>query len=143
VYATTSLFVRINLHWTAAALAPLGLLILGSAGIAMIIAGITLVWKRIQILNDLVLMLMFFFSGAVLRLDEMPDWAVMVGKPIFMTHSTEAIRIVMVDGNPIPWTGTGGWLWTLGTALAWFAVGFGLFQITERVAKRQGGLSRF
>lgn len=143
VYAVTSLFVRIDVHWQPAALIPLALLIIGAAGLAMIIAGITLVWKRIQLLNDLILMLIFFFSGAALPLADMPGWAQDIGKPIFMTHATEAIRIVMVDGNTPTWTGTGGWAWTLATATGWFLAGLTIFHFCERIALRRGSLSRF
>ncbi|WP_160312693.1 ABC transporter permease [Jiangella alkaliphila] len=143
VYAVTSLFVRIDLHWRPAALVPLALLITGAAGLAMIIAGITLVWKRIQLLNDLILMLIFFFSGAALPLADMPSWAQDIGKPIFMTHATEAIRIVMVDGDALAWAGTGGWAWTLATATGWFLAGLTIFHFCERIALRRGSLSRF
>lgn len=143
VYAVTSLFVRIDLHWRPAALVPLVLLVIGAAGLALIIAGITLVWKRIQILNDLVLMLAFFLSGAALPIAQMPGWAQEVGKPIFMTHATEALRITMLDGSNLPWGGTGGWAWTFTTAAGSFLAGLLVFRVCERVAQRQGSLSRF
>jgi ABC-type polysaccharide/polyol phosphate export permease len=143
VYFVTNLFVPIDLQWRAAALAPLALLLMGAAGLALIIAGITLVWKRIQILNDLILLLTFFLSGAVLPFAEMPGWAETAGKPIFMTHATEALRIIMVDGDALQWSGTGGWAWLLGTAAGWFAGGLLVFRLAERTAQRHGSLSRF
>jgi ABC-2 type transport system permease protein len=143
VYGALSLVVRVDLHWRAAVLVPLVLLLAGAAGLALVMAGITLVWKRIQILNDLVLMLLFFFSGAALPLSEMPGWAQVVGKPLFMTHATEALRITMLDGATLPWRGVGGWAWTLGTAAGWFAAGLAMFLACERIARRHGSLSRF
>lgn len=143
VYVVTSLFVRIDLHWRPEALIPLALLIIGAAGLALSIAGITLVWKRIQLLNDLILMLVFFFSGAALPFAEMPGWAQDVGKPIFMTHATEALRVVMVDGDTPAWGGTGGWTWTLATAAAWLVAGLTIFHLCERIALRRGSLSHF
>jgi hypothetical protein len=71
---------------------PLALLIVGAAGLALIVAGITLVWKRIQMLNDLVLLGVFFFSGAVLPRADMPGWAEAVGTPLFMTHAVSGLR---------------------------------------------------
>jgi ABC-2 type transport system permease protein len=143
MYFVTSLFVPIDLHWRPAALAPLALLLMGAAGLALIIAGITLVWKRIQILNDLILGFILFFSGAVLPIAEMPGWAQDVGKPIFMTHATEALRTVMLDGNSLAWGGVGGWAWTLATAAVWFAAGLTVFRLAERTAQRHGSLSHF
>jgi ABC-2 type transport system permease protein len=143
VYAVTSLFVRIELQWRLAALAPLALLIVGAAGLALIIAGIALVWKRIMILNDLTLMFLMFFSGALFPLAELPGWAQTIGEPIFMTHSVEALRITMLDGANLTWSGAGGWALTLATAFGWFAAGLIVFRVCERIAQQRGNLSRF
>lgn len=143
VYAAISLFVRMDLHWRAAALPPLLALIVGAAGLALIIAGITLVWKRIQVLNDLILMFAFFFSGAVLPLSEMPGWAEGISTSLFMTHATEALRITMLDNAALPWGGAGGWAWTLGTAAVWLTTGLIVFRACERIARRSGSLSHY
>jgi ABC-type polysaccharide/polyol phosphate export permease len=143
VYGVTSLFVHIDLRWRLAALAPLALLIIGAAGLALIIAGIALVWKRVMILNDLTLMLLMFFSGALFPLAELPGWAQAIGGPIFMTHAVEALRITMLEGASLPWSGVGGWFWTLVTAFGWFAAGLLVFRLCERIAQRDGSLSHF
>jgi ABC-type polysaccharide/polyol phosphate export permease len=143
VYGALSLAAPISLHWRPVALIPLLLLIAGAAGLALIIAGLTLVWKRIQILNDLVVGSTMFFSAAVLPFNEMPGWAQAVGWPLFMTHGIEALRIIMLEGVNLPWSGLGGWAWTLATAFGWFAAGLIVFRLCERVAQRQGSLSHF
>ncbi|TDO30402.1 ABC-type multidrug transport system permease subunit [Kribbella sp. VKM Ac-2527] len=118
MYAVTATLVRIDLHWRIDALLPIALLIVGSAGLAMAIAGLTLVWKRIPLLNDMALMLVMFVSGAILPTTEMPAWAETVAKPLFLTHSIAGLRTVMLDGATIPATGLGGLTWMLGTAAA-------------------------
>ena len=143
MFAVTSLMVRLELNWRLDALVPVALLILGAAGLALMIAGITLIWKRIQMLNDLVLLAVFFFSGAVLPRAEMPAWAEAVGTPLFMTHAVAGVRTVMIDGNTLAWGGTGGLAWMLGTAVAWFVAGLAVFRVCERLAMRQGSLSHF
>ncbi|MPZ88984.1 MAG: hypothetical protein GEU81_13110 [Nitriliruptorales bacterium] len=143
MFGVTSLVVRLDLHWRLDTLAPLALLIVGAAGLALIVAGITLVWKRIQMLNDLVLLGVFFFSGAVLPRAEMPGWAEAVGTPLFMTHAVAGLRTVMLDGNTLAWGGAGGLAWMLGTAAAWLAAGLIVFRLCERIAQRQGSLSQF
>ena len=141
MYAVTSLAVRLGLHWRADTLIPLALLVVGAAGLALIIAGITLVWKRIQMLNDLVLLSVLFFSGAVLPLAQLPAWAKTIGTPLFMTHAVAGLRTVMVDGQPLALGGTGGLAWMLGTAAAWFIAGLLVFRLCERLAQRRGSLS--
>lgn len=142
-FGVTSLVVRLDLQWRVDALVPLALLIVGAAGLALVVAGITLVWKRIQMLNDLVLLGVFFFSGAVLPPAEMPGWADAVGTPLFMTHAVAGLRTVMLDGDTLAWGGTGGLAWMLGTSVAWFASGLLMFRFCERIARRQGSLSHF
>lgn len=143
VYGATSLVVRMDLEWRLAPLAPLALLVVGAAGLALIIAGVALVWKRVMMLNDLLLLFLMFFSGALFPLAEMPAWAQAIGEPIFMTHAVEALRITMLDGANMPWSGIGGWAWTLATASGWFLAGLAIFKACERIALRQGSLSHF
>jgi ABC-2 type transport system permease protein len=143
MFAATNLVVRLDLHWRADALVPLALLVVGAGGLALVVAGITLVWKRVQMLNDLLLLSVFFFSGAVLPSAEMPGWAEVVGTPLFLTHTVAGLRAVMLDGSTLAWSGHGGLGWMLGTAAGWFAAGLVVFGICERIAQRQGSLSRF
>jgi ABC-2 type transport system permease protein len=143
LYVATSLIVPLDLHWRIDALLPLVLMAIGAAGLALIVAGITLVWKRVQMLNDLVLLMVMFFSGAVLPLDELPTWAEAVSTPLFMTHAVAGLRTTMLDGAALPISGTGGLAWMLGTAAAWFALGLTIFRVCERIAKRRGSLSHF
>ncbi len=141
MFGVTSLVVRLDLHWRLDALVPLAMLIVGAAGFALMVAGITLVWKRIQMLNDLVLMGVMFFSGAVLPRAEMPGWAEAVGTPLFLTHSVEGLRTVMLDGASLGWGGHGGVVWMFGTAAAWFVAGLVVFRVCEGIAQRHGSLS--
>ncbi|WP_219419327.1 ABC transporter permease [Pseudonocardia nigra] len=143
MYAVTSLFVPIDLHWRLDALLPLTLLIVGAAGLAMAIAGLTLVWKRIPLLNDVALMVVMFLSGAILPATEMPGWADAAGQPLFLTHTMTALRTVMLDGARIPAGGPGGLIWMLTTAAAWFVAGLVLFRICEQIARHRGCLSHY
>lgn len=143
MFGVTRLAANLDLHWRLDALVPLALLIVGAAGLALIVGGITLVWQRVQMLNDLVLMCVLFFSGAVLPRAEMPAWADAVGTPLFLTHSVEGLRTVMLDGATIRLGGHGGLIWTLGTAVAWFIAGILVFRACERIAQRRGSLSQF
>src|SRR5919197_167822 len=84
MYAVTSLVVRLGLHWRPDSLVPLAMLVTGAAGLALIVAGITLVWKRVQMLNDLVLLAVLFFSGPGPPLAGMAGWARTTGPPAFL-----------------------------------------------------------
>jgi ABC-2 type transport system permease protein len=62
VYGIVSAFVTLHFHSTAAALVPTAFLMISGVGYSLIIAGMTLLWKRIQILVDVFLMLVMIFA---------------------------------------------------------------------------------
>lgn len=49
----------------------------------------------------------------------------------------------MLDDQPIPTWGTGGWMWLTGTTAAWLALGVLAFTIGSRYATRHGSLTRY
>lgn len=143
MYGVTSLAVRLEFDWRVDALIPLAALIVGAVGMALIVAGLALVWKRIEMVNDLVLMLVMFFSGAAMSLDRMPSWAGPITDSLFLTHAIDGVRAVMLDGDPLATWGTGGLVWQAVTAAGWFLVGVAVFKLCERTAQRRGALSHY
>jgi hypothetical protein len=62
-YGVISAFVTLHFHWAVAALLPATFLIITGIGYSLIIGGMTLLWKRIQLLQEGVLMLVMNLSG--------------------------------------------------------------------------------
>ena len=143
MYGATSLVVRLQLAWRFEALIPLFSLIVGGVGLALMVAGLALVWKRIQMMNDLVLMLIMFFSGVALKLDNLPAWAEPIATSLFLTHAIAGIRTVLLDGGHLAMGGTGGLVWLAVTAAGWFLAGVAVFKACEHAAQRRGALSRY
>jgi ABC-type polysaccharide/polyol phosphate export permease len=143
MYGISSLFVDLQITWRADALIPVAFLLLGSAGFALVIAGLTLIWKRIEMLNDLLLLAVMFFSGAFIPLDRMPDWAQTAAMPLALTHGIAGLRTTLLDGHPLATWGTGGLAWLTATGIGWLVAGVAGFIGCERVAKRQGSLTRY
>jgi len=108
----------LDLAWRLAALVQLAGLIVGGVGLSLMVAGLAPVWKRIEMLNDLVLMLIMFFSGAAMRLEVMPSWAQPITSSLFITHAVAGLRTVMLDGGSLALGGTGGMVWLFATATA-------------------------
>lgn len=138
----TSLVADLQLTWSGQALAPLLLVIVGGMGHALIIAGLTLAWKRVELLQEMLTGIIMFVSGAILPLTNMPGWLSSVAKPVFLTHSIAAMRTTLQDGGSIPTWGIGGWVWLTATAVAWLAGGVALFGVGSAVARRRG-LTRY
>lgn len=138
----TGLVADLQLAWNGQALAPILLVIVGGMGHALIIAGLTLAWKRVELLQEMLTGVIMFVSGAILPLSNMPGWLSSVAKPVFLTHAIAAMRTTLQAGDPIATWGTGGWVWLIVTAVAWLAAGIALFGAGSAVARRRG-LTRY
>lgn len=73
-YGIVSAFIDVRIDWNTAALLPAVMIMLAAVGMSLIIAGATLVWKRIQLVNDTVLMVVMMFSASALPLIDVPGW---------------------------------------------------------------------
>lgn len=133
----------LHLSWRPEALIPLAFAIVGGAGYSLIIAGLTLAWKRVELLQELVTTVILFFSGALLPTDAMPHWVQALSQFIFLTHPIAALRTVLLDGRAIPLWGTGGWVWMLATTGGWLLLSVLAFSIGSASARRRGSLTRY
>jgi ABC-2 type transport system permease protein len=143
LYGVISLVVDLQLSWRVEALAPLVLALVGGTGYSLVVAGLTLAWKRVELLQEMVLTLVMAGSGALIPLQSLPGWVSVVGDLLFITHPIEALRTVMLDDQSLPVAGTGGWAWMIGTATTWLAIGVASFMVGSRYATHHGSLTRY
>src|SRR5919106_787510 len=113
------------------------------AVVALTIGGLTLLWKRIEVLNDTLLIIVFFASGMMVALDDMPGWMAAVGRFLPVTHPIEATRSLLLDGDGLTLTGDGGLVWMAALAVGWFAAGVYAFHRAAQVVRRDGTLTRY
>jgi ABC-2 type transport system permease protein len=143
MYVVTSLVVDLRLTWRPDALLPMALLLAGAAGFALIIAGLTLILKRIEMFNDLVLLFIMFGSGVIITADRLPRFLHDVSPFLFLTHPLAGIRTIMLDdGAPGLW-GQDGYVWQTAVTVGWVVVGAAVFRICEKAAKNRGSLGRY
>ncbi len=143
-YGIISAFVPLHYHWTAAALLPAALLVLTVIGFSLIIAGMTIQWKRIQLFNETAMIAVMIFSASAIPLLHMPGWMAAAGRYFPATNAIASLYGVMLGhrGVTAPW-GPGGLVWILITAAAYLAAGIIAFRIFERAAKVRGSLARY
>jgi len=141
VYGIVSAFVTLRFHWTAAALVPMAFLILTGIGYSLIIAGMTLLWKRIQLLQETILMLVQIFAVAALPLIAVPGWFTGIARVFPVTADVASLYGVMLGHRGVtgPW-GTGGLVWVVVTAAAYLAAGVVVFRVLEHVTRARGTL---
>jgi ABC-2 type transport system permease protein len=143
-YAIVSAFVPIHIDWNAAALLPAALIMLSAVGVSLIIAGATLVWKRIQLVNDTVLLMVMLFSASAVPLIDVPGWWADASHVFPLTDGIGSLYKALLTDQSItsPW-GVGGLVPMLVSSVAYLAAGIMAFGMGERVAKRRGTLGRY
>src|SRR5260221_6794582 len=73
-HGIVSACVALQYRWTASALLPLAFVALTATGFSLIIGGLTLVFKRIQLLNESVMIVVMLASAGALPLIAVPGW---------------------------------------------------------------------
>lgn len=143
-YGIVAAFVPIHIGWDPAALLPALMVMVSGVGVSLIIAGATLVWKRIQLVNDTVLMVVMMFSASALPLIQVPDWWADASHAFPLTDAVGSLYKALFTDQPVtsPW-GIGGLVPLLLTTAAYLAAGILAFKLGERTAKRRGTLGRY
>lgn len=143
VYLAVALTVGVDLRWHVSVLVPVAFLIAGSVGHTLIIGGLTTLLKRVEMLNETLLMLMFFGGGVFVPLDDMPFWLAAAARVLPITHPIEAGRAILLDGGGLELTGDGGLLPMAGLAALWLAAGAVVFHRAGQIVRRDGTLTRY
>jgi ABC-2 type transport system permease protein len=134
--------VAIPLRW--AALLPLVMLVLGSVGYSLILGGLTLLFKRLEILKDLFQTVVLIFGGALVSLERMPGWMATIARFLPLTPGVEVLRKTLLDQVSLgTLAGDGTLLWLVGSAAAYLLLGIVIFRWCERIAKRRGTLGQY
>jgi len=143
-YGIVSAFVTIHLHWTVAALLPAVAIMASAIGLSLIIAGATLVYKRIQIVNESVLLTVMIFSASALPLIHVPAWWANVSHVFPLTDGVGGLYDTMVAQHSLTsaW-GIGGLVPLVTVSMAYLLAGIGTFILGERIAKNRGTLGRY
>lgn len=143
MYVVTNLAVRLRLTWRPDALIPIAFVLIGSVGFSLAIAGLTLRWKRIEMFNDMVLLFVMFFSGAIISVDQLPQVGQHISPFLFITHVNAALRRIMLDNRSLGLWGTSGYLQLAAAAIGTLVVGVAIFRACEHAARHSGSLNRY
>lgn len=134
--------VTIPLRW--AALLPLVLLVLGSVGYSLILGGLTLLFKRLEILKEIFQVVVLVFVGVLVPLERMPGWMATIARVLPLTPGVEVLRKALLDGVSLGrLSGDGTLWWLVGSAAAYLVLGIIIFRWCERLAKRKGTLGQY
>lgn len=134
--------VTIPLYWTG--LLPLLLLVVGSVGYSLMLGGLTLRFKRLEMLKEMFQIGVLIFGGVLVPLDHMPGWMAGIARLLPLTPGLEALRQTLLDGVSLLALATEGTLlWLVGSAVAYLLLGIVIFRWFERLTKRDGALGQY
>lgn len=143
LYAGARLATPMALHWHPDALLALAGLVVAGVGYTLVIGGLTLRFKRLQVVNDGLHVLVMFAGGAMVPPADLPGWMAAIGRWMPITHPIEALRTTLVGGQGLGGFGDGGLVWVAATAVGWLAAGALAFHLGDTAARRQGRLTRY
>jgi ABC-2 type transport system permease protein len=144
LYLVVYAIVPFHLVWRPQALVPIALIAVGSVGYSLIEGGMILAWKRVEMVHEMALGLMVFFSGALIPLERLPAWMAEIGRFSPISQGIVALRAILVDGREsFPAGGDGSLLWMAGVGGAYLLIGIAAFSLGESRARRQGSLGRY
>ena len=144
LYLLINLVVPMTLPLRWAALLPLVLLVVGSVGYSLILGGLTLRFKRLEILKELFQAVVLIFGGVFVSLDRMPGWMATIARLLPLTPGVEVLRKTLLEGvSLLALANDGTLLWMVGSAAAYLLLGIVIFGWCERIAKREGTLGQY
>ncbi|MEZ4364253.1 MAG: ABC transporter permease [Kofleriaceae bacterium] len=125
-------------------LVPFTLALVGVMGLAFIMAGLTIVFKRTTALTELASMLLLFFNGAMLAIEKMPGWLAAFAKVLPTTLGIVQIRRVVIHEESLGALMADGSLgWLVLHSAVWLGAGIAIFMSLERTARVRGTLGQY
>lgn len=144
MYLLIHLVVPVAIPLRLSALLPLILLVVGSVGYSLMVGGLTLRFKRLEILKELLQGLVFLFGGVFVPLDHMPHWMAIIARFLPLTPGIAGLQQTLLAGSSLGVLASDGTIfWLVGNALAYLGLGIIIFRWCESMAKRLGTLGHY
>ncbi len=139
-----ALILPVTLPLELAALPPFALTMVGLFGFGYAIGGLTLVFKQISSATSLLTNILLFLNGALLPVHHFPPWLETVAVFLPTTQGIIVLRRVVIDGASLTavWE-DGSMVFLAVQSVVFLMVGWVLFNIGERIAKRRGSLGQY
>jgi ABC-2 type transport system permease protein len=114
---------------------------ISTCGLGLLLGCLALITVNVMFVNNFVYFLLLIFSGANVRLNEMPAWVQIISSGLPLTRGISAARLLVQGANlheVLPLL-----LGELGIGIVYGILGYLLFAVFEVLAKRRGTLEVF
>ena len=118
--------------------------LVGVTGFGLMVAGMTIVFKQVGRIANLLSNTVLFVNGTFWPVEDMPDWLSSAARILPSTQGIVALRQIALDGQSL------SALWSDGTlvfltvhSLAFLAFGWIIFRWCENIARAHGSLGHY
>lgn len=135
---------HINIHIGWPGLTVFIITMAGLFGFGYIIAGATLMFKRVTALANVVMNVLLFLNGSILPVDKFPPWLSTFAKILPTTQGIILLRETMLAARPLAdlWE-DGSLIFLLGHSVLFFCGGLLVFMWCIRSAKQAGTIGYY
>ena len=120
------------------------LTMVGLFGFGFVVAGLTIVFKQIGTLVNMIQNLLLFLSGALLPIDRLPPAVATFARTLPTTQGIAVLRDVVFGGHSLADAWADGSLpWLAVHSALYFTLGWLFYTRCEAIAKRQGSLGQY
>ncbi len=134
----------IPLTWSWDALPVIIISIVGLFGLGVMLAGLTLIFKRIYSAANIINNVLVFVNGALIPIEQFPAWMVAIADVLPTTLGISVLRSVLLNNATLIEVWNNGSLPLLIVhSTAYLVAGLAVLQWCKRVARRQGILGQY
>jgi ABC-2 type transport system permease protein len=127
-----------------AAIPVMIIILVGLIGFGLCIAGMALLYKNVAGLIDLIDNILFYLSGSMLPIEQLPAWIQKVAHTLPTAEGIIVLRDVIFESQPLSVLLRNGKLFSLViNSGLYFIVGLLLFIYCEKLAKKKGRLGQY
>ena len=139
-----SIAMGIDLPLRLAGLPVFILTMMGLFAFGFVIAGLTILFKRMEMLGNMIANLLLLLNGTFVAVDKFTEWLAAVARMLPTTQGLIVLRRVMLDGDSLVTVWKDGALPELILhSTVFFAIGVLIYMYCERVARRRGTLGHY
>lgn len=122
----------------------LGITMIGLLGFAYIIGGLTLIFKQVGPLANIVQNLLIIVNGTFLPVQMMPEWMANLVVLFPSTLGIILMRRVSLDGATLDQlVMDGSLLWLVVHSIVFLIIGMGVYTLCEKQARKMGSLGQY
>lgn len=144
VVIVTMLLFQVSLPFTLDIIPILLITIIGLLGFGYFVGGLTLIFKQVGPIANILQNFLLIGNGTFLPVSMMPAWLGAISLAFPSTYGIVLMRRIMLDGESLMMlVNDGSLMWLGAQSVFYFFLGWGIYQVCENIARKQGSLGQY